>query len=317
MSTTTPPHFGLIFPAHASPASLPAFARRTQSLGFETLYVVEDCFLSGAIAMTAAALSATDTLKLGIGLMPVPVRNAAVTAMELGTIAKLFPGRLEVGFGHGVEPWMEQIGARPARRLAALAETVEAVRALLAGETVTTSGSHVQLRAVTLEAAPADPPGLLVGTTGPGGLRVAGRCADGILLPEGCGPAFVKEAVAAAGAAASGERSLRTVVYSWLSLDDDPHAATRKLEPAVRHWLDGGLYPGPYRAAGIDPSTSGEIAGDAALLREVAIMGGPQACADGISRLVAAGADTVAFVAQGDDAEKQIERLATDVRPLL
>ena len=41
-----------------------------------------------------------------------PLRNVALTAMEIATLARLFPGRLTVGVGHGVLDWMSQVGGR-------------------------------------------------------------------------------------------------------------------------------------------------------------------------------------------------------------
>ena len=76
-----------------------------------------------------------------------------------------------------------------------LEQTVAAVRALLAGERVSAAG----LDAVALAHVPDPPPPVLVGTTGPAGLAIAGRAADGVLLPEGSGPAAVRAARAAAG----------------------------------------------------------------------------------------------------------------------
>ena len=51
---------------------------------------------------------------VGIGLLPVPLRNVALTAMEIATLDRLFPGRLVPGVGHGVLDWMGQVG-RPGR----------------------------------------------------------------------------------------------------------------------------------------------------------------------------------------------------------
>ena len=78
--------------------------------------------------------------RVAIGLLPAAMRNPALAAMEIAGLARLHPGRFAAAFGHGVEPWMRQIDARPANRLAALEETVAAVRALLAGESLTVHG---------------------------------------------------------------------------------------------------------------------------------------------------------------------------------
>ncbi|MGI8713054.1 MAG: LLM class flavin-dependent oxidoreductase [Solirubrobacteraceae bacterium] len=209
---------GLQYPAHADPAGVARFAGMTEALGYDSLFVVEDCFLSGSIALAAVALHATERLQVGIGLMPAVLRNPASTAMELATLAAIFPERLRVTFGHGVEAWMRQVGARPANRVVALEETVSAIRDLLAGQTVSISGKQ------TLEA--------------------ASRCADGVLFPEGCGPSFV--ASTASIRPAESTRAWQTVLYGWLSLGDDRRAAFGRLAPAAQAWLTAAHSQRPY-----------------------------------------------------------------------
>lgn len=58
------------------------------------------------------------------------VYNPWFAAMEITTLARAFPERLLPGLGHGVGPWMAQIGAAPPSALKAIQETVTAVRPL-------------------------------------------------------------------------------------------------------------------------------------------------------------------------------------------
>jgi len=69
---------GVLFPARVDVATLPSFARRTEALGFDELWLIEDCFLSGGLVMAATALAATRRLRVGLGLMPAPLRNPAL-----------------------------------------------------------------------------------------------------------------------------------------------------------------------------------------------------------------------------------------------
>src|ERR1019366_3942548 len=209
---------GVVFPARADVAALPALARRTEALGFDELWVIEDCFLSGGLVMAASALAATRRVRVGLGLMPVPLRNPALAAMEIGTLARLHPGRFTAAFGHGVREWMEQSGAAPPRRMSALAAVTATVQALLAGDTVTSRGSYVNLTAVALDPPPDRPPPILIGSTGPRGLALAGAHADGFLLPEGCGPTFIARAVRQASEAAPPARPPSAVVYAWVRI---------------------------------------------------------------------------------------------------
>jgi alkanesulfonate monooxygenase SsuD/methylene tetrahydromethanopterin reductase-like flavin-dependent oxidoreductase (luciferase family) len=195
---------------------------------------------------------------------------------------------------------MRQIDAHPRKRLAALEEVVSAVKALLRGETLTVDGSHVRLDDVVLENPPDEPPPILVGTTGPKGLALAGRSGDGILLAEGAGPAFVEWAV---GQASNGRRP-ECVVYAWMRVDEDEDRVRALLTPALEHWSGSGNYPEPVRLAPADPL-------------ELGVLGDPAACARAIGRLAEAGAHSVVMVPLGDDREEQLDRLAADVLPLV
>ena len=99
--------------AREFPAGLVTQAARTlEEGGVDDLWVIEDCFYTSGVTLAAAALSVTDRLAVGLGILPAMSRNAAVTAMEFATLAELAPGRVVAGIGHGVQEWMEQMGAR-------------------------------------------------------------------------------------------------------------------------------------------------------------------------------------------------------------
>ena len=117
---------GVMFRPEWPPEELPRFAREAERDGFAELWLVEDCFLVGGLTMAATVLARTESLRVGIGLLPAAMRNPALAAMEIAGLGRLHPGRLAVAFGHGVEPWMRQIDARPPNRLAALEEVVTA-----------------------------------------------------------------------------------------------------------------------------------------------------------------------------------------------
>jgi 5,10-methylenetetrahydromethanopterin reductase len=314
MSPATRPAIGVVFPARADVRDLPAFAARVEVAGFDELWVVEDCFLSGGLVMAASALAATSTLHVGVGLLPALVRNPALAAMEIATLARLHPGRVTLAIGHGVSAWMEQIGIGTRRRLGALAEVTTAVRRLLEGETVTVAGEHVTLDGVVLEWPPHPRPRLLVGSTGPRGMAVGAREADGILVPEGSGPAFITEAVAQIRDPASPAPDC--VVYTWAQLDDHPERVHAALQPRIARWAGRGHYPGPARAAGGE-ATIADPARFAELAAEVAVVGDAETCARAIRRRLDAGATSLALSVVGDDVDGQITRFARTVLPTL
>jgi 5,10-methylenetetrahydromethanopterin reductase len=298
---------GVMFRPEWPPEELLDFARAVERDGFDDLWLVEDCFLVGGLTMAAGALAVTRSVRVGIGLLPAAMRNPAVAAMEIAGLARQHPGRFVAAFGHGVEDWMRQIGARPPNRLAALEETVDSVRRLLAGETLQLDGRWARLDDVRLAHVPGEPPPVLIGTTGPRALEIAGRVADGFLLAEGSGPEAVRWARSVAGAGSPH-------VYAWLSLDDDRDAAAEALRPGLESWRRMGLYPKLFELAGVGEDAS-SLSLDA--VRAMAVCGDPDDCASMIRALWDAGADCVAVVPRHEDRAAQVARFVSDVLPRL
>ena len=195
---TTPAAVGVTFD-RSFPASLVTqFAREVDGT-VDELWLIEDCFYTTAPPLAAAALAVTEELRVGLGILPAVARTAAVTAMEIATLASLAPGRVVGGIGHGVQSWMGQMGVRPASPLTALTEVLDAVRALLAGERLNVAGRYVTLDDVQLEHVPDPVPSVLAGVRGPKSMAVAGRSADGVLLADSAGPGFLPVAREQAG----------------------------------------------------------------------------------------------------------------------
>jgi alkanesulfonate monooxygenase SsuD/methylene tetrahydromethanopterin reductase-like flavin-dependent oxidoreductase (luciferase family) len=232
--------------------SLPApfvveVAEALESGGVDQLWVIEDCFYTAGISLAATALARTESLTVGIGILPAVARNPAVTAMEIATLAQLAPGRLLAGIGHGVQDWMEQMGARTPSPLTTLDEAITIVRRLLHGESVTFGGSVFSMRDVALAAPPDDPPPVLAGVRGRKSLALAGRVADGVVLAEGAGPTYVREAIERAGA----PDPFRVSVFTALAVGDDAREMRQAMAPFVAGLLDG-ANPAPEAHPHID-----------------------------------------------------------------
>ena len=207
--TSRIPRVGMVFRPQLPPERLREFVRAAEMAGLDDLWMWEDCFLEGGLTSAAAALAWSSSLRIGLGLMPAPLRNPALAAMEVATLARLFPGRFVPAVGHGVQPWMEQVGARALSPMTLLREWVTATRSLLRGDAVTVSGQYVRLSDVALDWPPATVPPLLVGARGPKTLALAGELADGLVLAAGTSPQGVRQAVGRAAA----RRPHEVVVY--------------------------------------------------------------------------------------------------------
>lgn len=192
--TPAVPITGVVFRPQCPPEELRAVVAHAEAAGVAQLWLWEDCFLEGGLTTAAAALAWSERLVVGVGLLPVPLRNPALAAMEIATLARLFPERLVVALGHGVQDWMAQVGAAVESPMTLLREHTAAVRSLLAGETVDVQGRYAHLDRVALDWPPPTPPRLLVGGRGPRTVTLAGTVADGVLLDSITDPDVVRRA---------------------------------------------------------------------------------------------------------------------------
>ncbi|MGW7352731.1 LLM class flavin-dependent oxidoreductase [Streptomyces sp. NPDC054784] len=287
---------GAVFRPQLPPERLRAVARAADDAGLEQLWLWEDCFLESGIASASAALAWTERLHVGVGLLPVPLRNVALATMEAATLHRLFPGRVVLGMGHGVQSWMGQVGARVESPMTLLREHLDAMRALLRGERVTVDGRYVKLRDVALDWPPATPPPVLAGARGPRTLRLTGEAADGTILDAGVTPDDVRQACTLAheGRAAAGrtdEGEHQVVVYLLTATGTD---AAERLQAELDATGDGSV-----------PDLG--VAGDAV------------AVAEAVQRMTDAGAHTVILQPTADepDPEGFVRFVAEHVRPLV
>jgi 5,10-methylenetetrahydromethanopterin reductase len=284
------PKLGIAFVPTMPPERLRALAQAAEHSGLDELWVWEDSFKQSGVASATAALAWTERLTVGIGLLPVPLRNVALTAMELATLERLFPGRLVAGVGHGVQTWMEQAGARVTSPLTLLREYATALRALLNGDRVTVSGRYVRLDDVALDWPPDVPPPLMLGGAGPKSLALAAELGDGTLLGNLLTESEVAEV--AAGITLVTGRSPQALVATLIAATGAD--AAPRLEQEVPRW---GRPAGPGLG----------VAGDAAAVAAAA------------RRFAAAGATSLVIQPTADEPDLLgfVRFLGAEVKPLL
>jgi 5,10-methylenetetrahydromethanopterin reductase len=300
---------GVMYRCDNPPENLPAYARLVERLGYDELWVVEDCFFAGAVSAAAAAAAATERLRVGIGILPAGFRNPALAAMELSSLGRMFPGRILAGFGHGVAEWVEQVGAGHPSPLAVLGETVEAVRELLAGYKINISGRHVRLTDVALEFPPTAPLPIATGVRGERSLRLSGRVADGTILAEGASADYVRwarERIDEGRREAGRTDPHRLTVYVHLDFDEGRRSARREIAARL---ADGRPLPPPDReladeVAMLVSRTSGLDELAEALpehyVDRFAAAGDAHRCARSLAALQEAGADALVLVPPRD-----------------
>ncbi|MEU6389213.1 LLM class flavin-dependent oxidoreductase [Streptomyces sp. NPDC046939] len=311
------------------PRDLPAhevlpYARRAEELGFDQVWVVEDLGWRGGIAQAAAVLAVTERLTVGIGIMPAGARNVAFAAMELATLAQLFPGRLIAGIGHGMPVWMRQAGAWPASPLTLIKEYTTGLRLLLRGEPGPANGRYVQSEGVVLTEIPDIVPQVVLGVRGPKSQAIAGEVADGLLLAEPAAPVYITASLHHLHTIAP-DRTSRTrepyiVTYDAAAVDDDESAALARARGALKDigepdWA-AHIAPLPFadelrehRAACADAGHFAATLPDA-WVRQLSITGTPDQARQAIHARHTAGATSVVLAPAGPDALKALTSLA-------
>jgi alkanesulfonate monooxygenase SsuD/methylene tetrahydromethanopterin reductase-like flavin-dependent oxidoreductase (luciferase family) len=193
---------------------------------------------------------------------------------------------------------MHQVGAKPASQLALLEETVVAVRALLAGDTVSVEGRYVRLRGVALDHPPATVPPVSVGVRGPKSLELAGRVADGTVIDWLSSADYVRRArerIDAGRSVAGRTDPHRLTLYACIASD----AAG---EAAIWRAVDERRAEGGAQAAFLN-----------APLSDLALVGDTDAQRRALAELENAGADCVVLVS----ADPSVPLDAAALAPLL
>ncbi|GAB3206487.1 LLM class flavin-dependent oxidoreductase [Nocardia tengchongensis] len=285
---------GVVFRPQQPPERLREVVRAAEDCGLQELWLWEDCFLEGGIATAAAALAWSERLRVGVGVLPVPLRNVAITAMELATLERMFPGRGIWGVGHGVQDWMGQVGERVASPITLLREYLEALRALLAGQRITVQGRYVRLDEVALDWPPVTAPPILAAATGPRTLALVGAAADGVILTS--------------STPADGIRSAAEIVRAAR-----PEAAAAQPYPIVVYLLSA-------TGAGAADRVAAELRAERRdTIPGIGVAGDARAIADAVIAWTEAGATSVVLQPTGDEPDPSgFVRFATEkVRPLL
>ncbi|RSN39095.1 LLM class F420-dependent oxidoreductase [Amycolatopsis sp. WAC 04197] len=215
-------------------------ARAAEEAGF-SIALASDNFATDALTVLSYVAASTRRIRLMSGVMQIPARPPATTALAAASLAVLSGGRFSLGLGvsnpHVSEGWYGVPFDAPLGRTR---EYVRILRRALAGEAVQVHGEHFRLPAgkhggVPLALATRPLPGAMpihLGAVGPKNLRLTGEIADG-WIGAFCSPQEVRAAVAelaegrsAANATMAGFDVLPCVTTY---IDEDVEAAADRL----------------------------------------------------------------------------------------
>jgi len=310
------------------------YAAYAEERGFEAVWQADSRLVREASVPMAAFAATTDTIKVGSGVVDCWTRNPARLASVFSTLDDLAPGRIILGIGAWWDPLASKVGIERARPLTVMREVVEAVRALLANETVTYHGEHVHLDGVELdyvhqERRPKDVP-IYIGATGMQMMELTGEIADGVVLNYLVSPDYNARAMEhlAAGAERAG-RSVDDIDRPQLvvcSVDDDRQAALDGARLLVTQYL--GQQPHIMKASGVPqalldeigevltwPATHDQVVAASALVPDdivqmICAAGSPEEVRAKVAEYVAAGCTCPILYPLGPDVRQMIDTFA-------
>lgn len=156
-----------------------------EQAGVDSLWLPENVYSPSVEPFTgmAFALSRTRRLKAGSGISVLPGRHPALVAKQLASLAGLAPARVLPVFGlQPAQPAERALFPVPSgQRAAVFDESLTLLRLLLTTETVSFHGEFFTVEGASVWPRPAKPLDIWLGGSAPGGLRRAGRLADGWL----------------------------------------------------------------------------------------------------------------------------------------
>src|SRR5947209_2631190 len=174
--------------------------QEAERIGYDSVWTSE-AYGSDAATVLAWLAAQTERIKLGSGILQMPGRSAAMTAMTAATIDQLSDGRMLLGIGSSgpqvAEGWH---GQRFAKQLQRTREYVAVVRMALARERVEFHGETLELplpdgpgKALKLTISPVQERiPIYIAAIGPQNTALAGEIADG-WIPTLFSPEHVSE----------------------------------------------------------------------------------------------------------------------------
>jgi len=216
-----------------------ALARRAEAFGFHQFWVSNDLFLKSAPVILSAVAGATSRIGIGTAILNPYTMNPGEIAMLAATLDELSGNRFHLGLAAGAGDFIKWVGVDYRSPLAAVRESVAAIRRLLAGEAGVKASTLPWTKDAYLRfRAPRVTP-IYIGAMGPKMLRLSGEIGDGalplLLPPEHY---FTVRPIVEEGmkdrAPALGPFDFACCI--WVSLSSDARAARRVLAEKIAYY---------------------------------------------------------------------------------
>jgi len=201
------PNIGVIFKSYEPMSAIQNYARQTEDSGLSGGFWIAEAYhwfrkygheARGCFATLAAATLSTQKIPIGLGITSPYMRHPTTQAAEAVALDDLSGGRFIMGLGAGkVGTEYLALDMKKYTPVRTHRESIAIIRGVTSGEAFTYDGElfHCDLPAVDRKGRGlrTDIP-LYIGATGPLMQKLAGKIADGLLLPGLTSPGFTQYA---------------------------------------------------------------------------------------------------------------------------
>ena len=250
---------GVALQGRYPPDEFESMVRLIEKSGLDYLWLTDSSLHTRNPYMHLALASRlTTTLRLGTAVTNPQTRHPGIVAVNAATLEELAPGRTILGIGSGDRP-LQSLGLRPAR-LAELESSIAAIRCLLAGESVDSSGPGFVMNNAHLRFKVSTNIPVYISASGPKTLELAGAIADGVIFLGGLFRDGVDYGLrhVERGAERAGRPRPHVAVFGYGAIDDDDPERALDDARSIAAWFP---QTAPYYCdlAGLDPAISSEV----------------------------------------------------------
>jgi probable F420-dependent oxidoreductase len=297
------------YPEMPSAQGLIDYGVRVEQLGYESIWAwdhillgVEPSFpIIEALSILTAIAARTQTIKLGTGVLVMPMRNPVILAKELGSLDLISNGRLIVGAAVG---WYKRefraMGVDFHERGKIMEQSLDIIKRLWTQERVTEDFPPYSIKDAVMYPKPVQKPHppILIGGYVDAVLRRAATKGDGWLTYYYTAESFASTWARIRGfAEEAGRNPDELTSTNQLPIYVGPRS---KVEAPMREWLQ----------------TDWDYASWSESTAESAIMGSVDECVEQLQKHVATGLDRLIFVPYRYQ-DEQLEIIAREIIPRL
>jgi len=157
-------------------------AENSDSLGVHSIWIGEDIGIGqDPFILSASSLIHSQQTRIGTGIVPITVHNITTLARAVLSLHEISNGRFIFGTGIGGIQDLKKLGITLKKPVTTLHQTIDCLRALWAGDKVSTQNELFSLDDYELRTSSAQIP-VFLGVRGPQMLRLVGELADGAVL---------------------------------------------------------------------------------------------------------------------------------------